>query len=628
MVCLPPALLKPLGGMVVYTNTGQVQEKRRDNLAGILAKHPHTCLTCPEKEGCGRTRCSPNVPENERCCPKWGLCELQAVAQYIGIKRDTAPYIPQNLPIVNDEPLFNRDYNLCIGCNRCVRVCREVRGVDALGFVFQDGQVIVGTKAPTLKESECKFCGACVEVCPTGALMDKDIKLAEREAQLIPCRSACPAGIDVPRYVRLIKDGKFAEAVAVIREKVPFPAVLGHICRSPCEKKCLRGKVNEPIAIRMLKRFAAKHDNGLWKQRLKIAVATGKKVAIVGSGPAGLTAAYYLAKLGHPVTVFEARPEPGGMMRFGIRDHRLPRDVIRAEIKEIEDAGVEIRVDTRVDSIEKLFEQGYSAILLAVGARQCLRIGVEVESSPKLIECVSFLRDAHSGEKVELRDKVAVIGGSNAQGMDGIFAAGDVLTGTTSVIEAIAAGRTAAISIDKYLGGNGEIDETLVDTQKASPYFGREKGFSDRPRVSVPYRLLEQQPSGSSKVELEIDDGQAIDEAKRCLQCDLRCEISPAILPPEECLKFDIENISTISQTEGVFQLYNDQKEIVYIKGVPNLRHGLELELASNKKARYFTYEEEPLYTVRESELLQQFLQKYLRMPEQNADLKDLLDLL
>ncbi|MDH5696561.1 MAG: NADH-quinone oxidoreductase subunit NuoF, partial [Dehalococcoidia bacterium] len=146
-----------------------------------------------------------------------------------------------------------------------------------------------------------------------------------------PCSHTCPAGIDAPRYIRFIAEGKFAEAVAVVREKIPFPSVCGYVCVHPCEAKCRRALLDEAIGIRVLKRFAAEHDTGLWKQNSRVAPATGKRVAIVGSGPAGLTAAYYLAKLGYSVTVFEALPEPGGMMRVGIPDYRLPKDVLRAE---------------------------------------------------------------------------------------------------------------------------------------------------------------------------------------------------------------------------------------------------------------------------------------------------------
>ena len=462
---------------------------------------------------------------------------------------------------------------------------------------------------------------------------------------IAPCSHICPAGIDVPRYVRFIAAGKPAEAVAVIREKIPFPAVCGLVCFHPCEAKCRRDQLDEAIAIRMLKRLAAEHDTGLWKQNVKVAPATGKRVAIIGSGPAGLTAAYYLAKLGHSVTVFEALPEPGGMMRVGIPDYRLPKEILRAEIKEIEDIGVEIRTNARVDSIDKLFQEGYNAIFLALGAHQGTKIGVEGEDNPRVIECVDFLRDVSLGRKIEMEDRVAVIGGGNAaidsartalrlgakevtivyrrtqaempaspdeidealtegvqidflaapsriishdskvqlecirmelgamdasgrrrpepvkgseftMGFDtiiaaigqrpeipaqfdlatgrgniievdsdtlatsreGVFAGGDVVSGPASVIEAIAAGRQAAVSIDKYLDGSGNIDETLAppEGEVTSLEEAEEKRRPEMPTLPVEQRL-----GGFSQVELGYSDEMAIEEAMRCLRCDL-----------------------------------------------------------------------------------------------------------
>jgi len=464
-----------------------------------------------------------------------------------------------------------------------------------------------------------------------------------------PCSHTCPAGIDVPRYIRFIEKGKPAEALAVVREKIPFPAVCGLVCFHPCEAKCRRGQLDEPIAIRELKRYAAEHDNGLWKLNSKVAPATGKRVAIIGSGPAGLTAAYYLAKLGHSVTAFEALPEPGGMMRVGIPDYRLPKEILKAEIEEIKGIGVDIKTNTRVDSPEKLFEQGYNAIFLAIGAHQGTRIGVEGEDSPQVKECISFLREVNLGKEVKLGDRVAVIGGGNAaidsartalrlgakevtivyrrtraempaspeeieatlaEGVkiyflatpsqiisqdgelqlecirmelgavdasggrqpepikgsefsmrfntviaaigqrpgipdkfglptgrgntiqvdpdtlatakEGIFAGGDAVSGPASVIEAIAAGRQAAISIDKYLGGNGEIDETLAPPEEGE--LAPLEETEEKQRVQAPTIPLEQRLGSFAEVELGYSEEMATQEAERCLRCDLEEE--------------------------------------------------------------------------------------------------------
>lgn len=230
-----------------------------------------------------------------------------------------------------------------------------------------------------------------------------------------PCRKACPASIDVPRYIRLIGDGKYDQAVAVIREKAPFPSVLARICHAPCETKCRRGTMRDnPIAIRALKRFAVDHAGNM-KFSGSSAKATGKRVAIVGSGPAGLTAAYYLRKVcGHAVTVFEALSQPGGMMRVGIPKYRLPQEILDKEIDVIKEFGVRIKLNTKVKSLDKLFQQGYNAIFLALGAHRDTELGIEGEDLPGVIGCISFLRDVNLGKEVKVGHRVAVVGGGDA----------------------------------------------------------------------------------------------------------------------------------------------------------------------------------------------------------------------
>ncbi|MBN1375283.1 MAG: FAD-dependent oxidoreductase, partial [Dehalococcoidia bacterium] len=229
-----------------------------------------------------------------------------------------------------------------------------------------------------------------------------------------PCSHTCPAEIDVPRYVRFILQGKFGEAVAAIREKVPFPGVLGRVCFHPCESKCRRGEIDEAIDIKNLKRIAADHDTGLWKKNSFKYPASGKKVAVVGSGPAGLTAAYYLAKLGHAITVFESLPLAGGMMRVGIPEYRLPRHILDSEIEEIKDAGVNIKTNAKVDSLKSLLDEGFSAIFLAIGAHKGTRMGIPGEDLRGVMECVDFLRKVNLGEKMIVGSSVGIIGGGNA----------------------------------------------------------------------------------------------------------------------------------------------------------------------------------------------------------------------
>jgi NADPH-dependent glutamate synthase beta subunit-like oxidoreductase len=217
----------------------------------------------------------------------------------------------------------------------------------------------------------------------------------------------------VPLYVYLIGEGKYQEALAIIREKVPFPGVLGRVCIHPCEEACRRGAMNEAISIKFLKRFVADRDAGFWKHYARKSPPTGKKAAIIGSGPAGLTAGYYLAKAGHTVTVFEQFSKAGGMMRVGIPDYRLPPEVLDREIEEIKSAGVDIKLNSRIESVDSLLEQGYQAVFLAPGAHIGTALGVEGDKNPGVYDGASFLRDANLGVKVDVGQRVAVIGGGN-----------------------------------------------------------------------------------------------------------------------------------------------------------------------------------------------------------------------
>ena len=153
-------------------------------------------------------------------------------------------------------------------------------------------------------KEKCTGCYTCAQSCPHGVIEIVTSEQGRQGSVPAPCRQACPAGVDAARYVRLIAEGEFAEALAVVREKIPFPSGCGFICAHPCESECTRGQIDEPIAIRILKRFAWEHDDGNWQKMSKALPSTGKRVAVIGAGPAGLTAGYYLAKLGHSVTVF------------------------------------------------------------------------------------------------------------------------------------------------------------------------------------------------------------------------------------------------------------------------------------------------------------------------------------
>ena len=280
----------------------------------------------------------------------------------------------------------------------------------------EDKHVIIRDNK-TLIEADCRFCGACVEVCPTGSIRDREELMVDKKRRqaLIPCRYTCPAGIDVPRYIRLISEKKYAEATAVIREKVPFPKVLGYVCSHPCEDVCRRGEVNEAISIRNLKRFTVENDHDrLWERNSQKTPPTEKRVAVVGSGPAGLTAAFYLAKLGHEVTVFESLPLAGGMMRYGIPAYRLPRDILDQEILDIEKMGVEIRTNTKIESMEDLIlDNGYDAVLVAVGTHVGQKLPIDGADADKVLIGLDFLREGNIGDKVEIGKSVLVLGGGS-----------------------------------------------------------------------------------------------------------------------------------------------------------------------------------------------------------------------
>ena len=382
-------------GMEVSTATEGARQVRKLSAELMLTNHPADCTSCPV----------------------FLKCELQSLMQYLEftdarIRKRTNLTSP-----IDSNPLILHDMVRCILCGRCVRACSELRGVNALAFVKKGDNLMVGTPhGESLAEAGCKFCGACVEVCPTGSIRDQ-LKVFEKykskKAALVPCRETCPAGIDIPRYVRFVKEGEQGSATAVVREKVPFPGTLGHVCDHPCEFDCRRGQVNEPVAIKRIKRYATEHDDGAWKERGYRKASTGKRVGVVGAGPAGLTAAYYLAKSGHQVTVFDRLDRPGGMLRVGIPTHRLPREVLDEEIAHIGTVGVEIRCGAEIASVDELKAQGYDAVLVAVGTHQGVKLSIPGTELDGVLLSTEFLKRANLGEAVTVGERVVVLGGGN-----------------------------------------------------------------------------------------------------------------------------------------------------------------------------------------------------------------------
>lgn len=473
-----------------------------------------------------------------------------------------------------------------------------------------------------------------------------------------PCQNACPADQNAWGYVTLIGEGKFREAIALIKESNPFPGVCGRVCFHPCEGKCRRNQVDKSVAICSLKRFAADMDmNSLDPYRPEVAQPNGMKVAIVGAGPAGLSAAYFLVQRGYGVTVFESLPVAGGMLAVGIPEYRLPKEILNAEIAAITDLGVEIKLNSafgRDITTEQLFADGYKAVLMATGAHAGQKLGIPGEDLEGVAEGVSFLRDLALKKPIKAQGRVAVIGGGNvaidaarsalrlgatsvsvlyrrdkddmpayheeileaekegvhihtlvipksiigengrvtgiecvraslgefdsggrrkpvvitgsefvlpmdmviaavgqkpdlsylngdgvmmtkggtietdsglATARAGIFAAGDSVRGPASVVDAIADGRRSALTIDRYLGGEGIFQSSLRDELiTLVPSYDMDAYQKERDRVETPHVELSARYRNFNEVVLAYPIKMAVEEAKRCLHCYLREE--------------------------------------------------------------------------------------------------------
>ncbi|MCQ2529721.1 MAG: FAD-dependent oxidoreductase [Lachnospiraceae bacterium] len=625
-------------GMVINTKDELAENIRKLTCDFMFKTHPSECSGCP----------------------KYGKCQLASISQYVG---DTGRNLRElKIRAAGDEtnPLMLHEMYRCILCGRCVRVCNELRGVGALKFAKVDGRMRVVIDGNSLKEADCRFCGACVEVCPTGSIRDKVGVFREdlpKEVAQIPCQAECPAHIDIPAYLRAVKEGDCDKAIAIIREKVPFPHALGLVCNNRCEDGCKRKGLNSPVSIRNLKRYAAEHEeNKFWKETyIKTAERTGKKVAVIGAGACGLTAAYYLNKKGHDVVVMESKKIPGGHMTSGMPEYRIPTQAVLDEIKVIEESGVRIICNHPISNAAEL-KKDYDAVLVAIGTSVGKKLDYLPGSNlPQVYSALEVLQAQRLGMDIELGDTVNIIGGGNvafdvagtalrmgkkvnviclekdasqaseeerdaalAEGavlydshsneeivgdgnvtglkvhkitnfyfdsetralveeavpdstyvilcdsivfaagqvtgltetfgielnkfgypinpetgksgyktsVEGIFSAGDVITGTKFLIDAIAGGREVASLMDQYLGGDGAIEETLTE-REAEPYIGKVEGFADIERNEMALREAATRVCDFDLISSGFTCEQALCESGRCLQCDLRNQIAP-----------------------------------------------------------------------------------------------------
>lgn len=330
-------------------------------------------------------------------------------------------------------------------CNCCGCSCLSLRTAE----MFLNNDMVRSNYVSHVDKDKCVACGECVQVCPVNAL-----KLGQKlcaEAQVVekredlpsntkwgpdkwnpdyrtnrknvldtgtsPCKTQCPAHISVQGYIKLASQGRYKEALELIKKENPFPAVCGRICPRSCESACTRGNVDDPVAIDEIKKFIAEQDlNAEYRYVPKLRHEYGNKIAIVGAGPSGLSCAYYLAIDGYKVTVFEKQNVLGGMLTLGIPSYRLGKDVVNAEIDILKELGVEFKTGVEVGkdiSLDELRKQGYEAFYIAIGAQSGRKLGIEGEEAEGVFTGVDFLRNVNLGNEVKLGGNVVVIGGGN-----------------------------------------------------------------------------------------------------------------------------------------------------------------------------------------------------------------------
>ena len=325
-----------------------------------------------------------------------------------------------------DKTFPTNDCSMCILSPKLVEVgrhpnielltCTEVEAVDGKAGNFS---VKVRKKATYVDEDKCTGCGDCASVCPVELPSEFDEGLGKRKAIHIPypqavplrysidkhgvqpCRDACPASVGAPGYVALVSHGKFYEALKVIKERLPFPSICGRVCHRPCEEACSRNDLDDPVGIAYIKRFVGDLELKIPAYQTPPVMGRAESIAIIGGGPAGLTAAHDLALLGYHVTIYESAPVLGGMMRWGIPPFRLPKEILEREISDILALGVKVRLNITIGkdlSMPDLFKLGYDAVLVAVGAQLGKKMNIPGEDFDGVFQAIDFLKEINLGQ--------------------------------------------------------------------------------------------------------------------------------------------------------------------------------------------------------------------------------------
>ncbi|MBW2126889.1 MAG: RnfABCDGE type electron transport complex subunit B [Deltaproteobacteria bacterium] len=338
---------------------------------------------------------------SERTC-RGGRAYAPPLYEYIGVQDCRAAYMIGEGPVACEYA--------CLGFGTCVRNCPF------------DAITMTEINLPQINYDKCTGCGTCERVCPRHVMRivsesAKVLSWNQTDSCQAPCQATCPTQIEIPRYIGFIAERRFEEALQVIKQHNPMPLCIGRVCPAPCEDVCRRNDVDEPVNINDLKRFVAdlEYQKG---EHIPVFVHpdTGHKVAIIGGGPAGLTCAYYLRRLGHSPTIFERMPQLGGALRYGIPEYRLPKKVLDWEIEGMLGIGIEARtnVDLGKDvTYDSLVEEGFEAFFIATGTPRGLWTRVEGEDLQGVSAGIDFLRAIALGEEITLGQRVIVIGGGN-----------------------------------------------------------------------------------------------------------------------------------------------------------------------------------------------------------------------